>query len=99
VELEGDDDEVVPVIQLEEFFVIGGVEQGGDGVLFTVFPVGLLACGADATASAAFVVNEAGDVGELVFVANFMLVSDAVSSLCACPCDPRRNPDWNAGGG
>src|SRR5215213_10654355 len=72
----GDDDDVVPVVELEEFFEARLIDDvGGDESLAVGLPGGVLAHQADATALAALVVNKAGNAGQLRFIAKLMLVA------------------------
>ena len=63
----GDDHHVVPVVELEELFKAGLVDKrAGDFLLAVGRPDRLLADQAHAAALAPFVVDEAGDGGQLV---------------------------------
>ena len=89
----GDDHDLVPVVELEQFLEPFGIDQRvGDRFLAVFAPSGLLADQADAAPLAALVVDESGDAGQLNFVADLVLVAaddPLVSSLPSVMCFDR----------
>ena len=67
---------IVPVVETEEFLESSGVNQFGTEEALPVFlPGGSLADEADASPLALLVVNESGHAGEIVLVANLVLIA------------------------
>src|SRR3954467_4624259 len=71
----GDDRVLVPVVELERLLeFLRRARLAGDGFL-SVFPDGFFADEANPASLAAFVVDEAGDVGQVGLVADLALVA------------------------
>ena len=70
-----DDDDIVPIVKLKEFLETRLVDQRVGNFLAVIAPGRLFANETSTPPFAAFVINEPGDAGENVLVANFVLIT------------------------
>lgn len=71
----GDDDDVVPVVQLEQFLERFRVDECAGDVFLSIFPRGFFTDEAHSASFTSFVVDKAGHIWEVDLVSDFVLVT------------------------
>jgi len=71
----GDDDDVVPVVQLEQFLERFLVDECAGDVFLSVFPCGFFAGEAHSAPLPSFVVDKPGHIWEVDLISDFVLIT------------------------